>query len=752
MKRLAVVGAMILSSTFGILAVDDAAIRQLVTKHDYPALIEKLVAVRSSDAKAFTRSDYDYLLARTAELEGFIALAIVNYRSVVDRESALKPYALAHLASLMRTNGNLALERIYLRELLLLSEKGEIVSAAKDRLARNAFESANYKESIRIINLIASDGDTTSVENTRNLRAFLGEAYRMSGDVGKAKQIFDDILSKTVNLSQPDDAALTAVKNLDAINGSDPFLGEAEHWRRASIYQFNRYFVNARVHYEAVFAANRAGPNAAEALFQIGRGFAQQENFVEAIAWYERVLEQFSTSPIAKDALLQAAAGYSRVGKPKEAITRYESFIEKYPTDEKLDRAFLNIVDVDRDRGSDSDALKWCARTAETFKGKVPEALAIFAEARIHLAKEDWPGALAALDRLKALADLGGASSPGGATKSEVTFLRGFVLEQQQRYPEAIDAYLTLSDGRAEYYGWRSTERLAKLGENAAAKPSIDNSLREALDGLRSKDAEQKRQGALAVLRLTDDRQTREQALDVLRNLPKYRVPTFSSLESRSQSEAARRLLALGLTDEASPNKTTSDLAEIEGIWKKMPADFPLQLIPPEHLRVLYPAPFADELIEHAATRGVDPRFVLAIQRQESRFAPYARSDAAARGLMQFIHTTADRVSNQLGYAAFDDSELYDASVSIRFGSHYLAELFTMFPDRHEAVAAAYNGGETNVKRWLARVDSSQPERYLPEIVFGQSKDYAARVMANYRMYQYLYDERLALKSSARSE
>jgi hypothetical protein len=31
----------------------------------------------------------------------------------------------------------------------------------------------------------------------------------------------------------------------------------------------------------------------------------------------------------------------------------------------------------------------------------------------------------------------------------------------------------------------------------------------------------------------------------------------------------------------------------------------------------------------------------------------------------------------------------------------------------------------------------------VPEIVFSQSKDYAYKVMANYRMYRFLYDENL---------
>jgi hypothetical protein len=35
------------------------------------------------------------------------------------------------------------------------------------------------------------------------------------------------------------------------------------------------------------------------------------------------------------------------------------------------------------------------------------------------------------------------------------------------------------------------------------------------------------------------------------------------------------------------------------------------------------------------------------------------------------------------------------------------------------------------------------PDKYVPEIVFSQSKDYVYKVMANYRVYQMLYDKNL---------
>ena len=129
--------------------------------------------------------------------------------------------------------------------------------------------------------------------------------------------------------------------------------------------------------------------------------------------------------------------------------------------------------------------------------------------------------------------------------------------------------------------------------------------------------------------------------------------------------------------------------------------------------------------------------------RQESRFRPNVKSNAAARGLMQFISTTADRIAVDLGRTGFQQDELFHPPTAILFGSKYLADLFGLYPGMPDAVAASYNGGEDNMKRWLARSKSYEPDRYVPEIQFAQSKDYVQRVMANYRMYTPLYDERL---------
>ncbi len=751
---------------------------------DYTSALAELQKLAADDTKAFTTNNYDYLLARYAESNGQLGLAMASYQQVAARDSLLSTYALKHLSQIARSTGNLMLERMYLQQLILSSPDSLFAPPARQRISRNNFESGNYAETIMIVNAGYGASSYQSKKNIANIRedqALLAEAHLRSGKTEVAREMFNHLLATMPNAAQPDDVAQSAAKGLDLLDGGAEILGkkapdlaETEHLRRANIYQFNRDFTDAKLHFEAIVARFPNGANVLEAILQIGRGFVQKGDHVEALKWFERVQEQYPESVAAKDALLLSAPAYARVGKHKEALKRYQKFIEKYPTDEKLERAYLNTVDLHRDQGDDHEALKWCGKTREVFKGKLPETIATFTEARINMVRGDWPAALANLEHLSPVADLGG-TTPGGTTLAEVMFLKAYAFEQLKRYGEAVDTYLAIHDGRAEYYGWRATERLREMAKEETAGSFVTQKIGHLSAGLKSKDADARRKHALSILRLTDKPDIREQALTVLKaaikTLPKYSgLPDINppaEKKNEDQATAAGALLSLGLYDEAAPEieaagKTIpSDslavfyargdrgdraLSVVEPLWRKVPADYPIELIPRDQWLLLYPAVYDSQLRQATETYNVDPRLVLAIMRQESRFQPDIKSYAAARGLMQFISTTSTKVAESLGRTNFRQDELYYPPTAIKLGARYLSDLFTLFPKQPDAVAASYNGGEDNMKRWLSRSRSNQPERYVPEIMFAQSKDYVHRVMTNYRMYQLIYDEQLRLR------
>ncbi|MBC7909177.1 MAG: transglycosylase SLT domain-containing protein, partial [Pyrinomonadaceae bacterium] len=112
----------------------------------------------------------------------------------------------------------------------------------------------------------------------------------------------------------------------------------------------------------------------------------------------------------------------------------------------------------------------------------------------------------------------------------------------------------------------------------------------------------------------------------------------------------------------------------------------------------------------------------------------------------QLVVDTASKYAHRAGINNLKDEDLYRPAVSIQIGSEYLAELSRLFPNLPEAVIASYNGGEDNVARWLKRSGHHDGGIFASEVGFSETKGYVFKVMANYRAYRQLYDEKLMRK------
>ncbi|HMO80862.1 MAG TPA: transglycosylase SLT domain-containing protein [Pyrinomonadaceae bacterium] len=740
---------------------------------------------KENDDKA--TSGLEYLLCRSLEENDDLANAMACFSSFAKNGSPLTEYALWRRSRIAWKSGNLLLEKLLLKELDLCCPDSLLRTATRSRIARGAFESGDHSLALAELGRIApplARAKPSTGANSRLIRLFVAKANVGLGDMEEAREQFAVLLNSGKNSELPDSIALDAVRELDVIDrGRNPAsekvaaLSDGEHMKRGWVYHFNRDFRSARFHYLALIERNPLSSFAAEAVYQIGRGYSQELNFADAILWFERLVEQYPDSPPAKDGILQLASAYARVGKSRESISRYHLFIDKYPDDERLDRAYLNPVDVLRDQNSNTEALRRSKEAQEAFRGRTAEAQALFAEARTYISREEWEKAVNSIDRLMTMPDLGGVRVPGGTSRSEVTFLRGLCLEKMLRFDEAVDAYLSITDGRGEFYGWRATERLRLIAESEFGAEASATA-RSRLAVLADTGSQDERRRALQqMIRLTPDV---EKADSLLSRLEKtYAMisdygspPRFHSVDEveiadhpvkTGHATRAKMLSSLGLFDEAAPEAEAAGLAtgdrlndlylrgdrayrvvgSIERQWQKVPADFQVELIPAGTIRALYPAPYREALRREASARNVDPRFLLAIMRQETRFRPDAESVAGARGLMQFIPSTAERMAREARIDDFVNRDLFDPTVSIAFASIYTAEMFRMFPKQPAAVAAGYNGGEDNMQRWLKRSRSDEMDRYVAEIAYAQTKDYVFKVMANYRVYLAHYDEKL---------
>ena len=160
----------------------------------------------------------------------------------------------------------------------------------------------------------------------------------------------------------------------------------------------------------------------------------------------------------------------------------------------------------------------------------------------------------------------------------------------------------------------------------------------------------------------------------------------------------------------------------------------------------LYPAPYRQAILTAAKARKLDPRFILALIRQESVFKPLAKSPAGARGLLQLTMDAAQKYGPAAGLNSLRESQLYQPETSIMVGAEYIEYLTKLFPQMLEPIAASYNGGEDNVARWLKRAKQQDPGVFTSEVGFDETKGYVQKVMANYRVYRTLYTSDLIRK------
>jgi soluble lytic murein transglycosylase-like protein len=152
---------------------------------------------------------------------------------------------------------------------------------------------------------------------------------------------------------------------------------------------------------------------------------------------------------------------------------------------------------------------------------------------------------------------------------------------------------------------------------------------------------------------------------------------------------------------------------------------------------------YRSEILQFTKKNKIDPRFILAIMKQESSFRANAKSPAAARGLLQLVMDTAVKYKEKAGFPNLQPDDLYDPRTNIAVAAEYIGDLKDEFDGLYEAVAASYNGGEDNAARWLNRSKPKDPGIFAAEVGFAETKNYVFKVMNNYRVYRQLYDENL---------
>ncbi len=136
--------------------------------------------------------------------------------------------------------------------------------------------------------------------------------------------------------------------------------------------------------------------------------------------------------------------------------------------------------------------------------------------------------------------------------------------------------------------------------------------------------------------------------------------------------------------------------------------------------------PIAAEIDAAAHRHGVAPELLAIVTWVESRGVTDARSPIGARGLMQLMPKTAEKIARERGLVEHRAELLDDPRYNLDLGAYHLAELIADYGSGDELdadtialAAAAYNGGRKTADAWLGG-------RALPE----ETARYSALVVA----------------------
>lgn len=138
-------------------------------------------------------------------------------------------------------------------------------------------------------------------------------------------------------------------------------------------------------------------------------------------------------------------------------------------------------------------------------------------------------------------------------------------------------------------------------------------------------------------------------------------------------------------------------------------------------------------LIEKYAEKfKVEPELLAAIIYVESRFNKNSKSYRGAMGLMQLMPETAFWIAGELKHDGFDLNDLNDPETNIKFGSWYFSYLHEKFNGDLIKTVAAYNAGETNVRRWI---DNGWQGGIKEKLPFAETDNFVRRVISTKRYY-----------------
>lgn len=448
-------------------------------------------------------------------------------------------------------------------------------------------------------------------------------------------------------------------------------------------------------------------------LYRVGRGAWLGDRTEDAIAAYKVLAQTFPDAPDTGLGLIRLA----RLVEPQEALGYLDQVISRFP--DRAPEALLERAKALDSLGSAQSASQ--ARQSLLTQYSQSDAAA---ELRWTLAEQrmetgDVRGAWELAQQLV-------KDSPQSEYAPEAAFWLGKWAHQSGQ-PEAKTAFeYVLTHYPDSYYAWRSA---VYLGWDVGDFTNVRTKLPEVVK--------------------PPQRPVLPAGSDLLREL--YQLGQDRDAWSIWQVEFQNRMtptvaeqftdgvMRLGVGDHLEGIFMVSSLANREDPEER--SQYQTLKQEPFYWQAMYPFLYLQPIQTWSQERQLNPLLVTALIRQESRFEPNIRSVVGAVGLMQVMPDTGAWISEVTEYPTYN---LDNPDDNIRFGTWFLDYTHEEYSDNSLFAVASYNAGPGAVSDWITRFGFSDPDIFVEQIPYPETKGYVESVFENYWNYLRLYNPDVA--------
>ncbi len=483
-----------------------------------------------------------------------------------------------------------------------------------------------------------------------------------------------------------------------------PQLTPADWELIGSVYWENNQFTKAATAYAKA-------PKTAKSLYRTARGLQLDQRRDQAVVVYKQQVQQFPTAEETGTALLRLA----EIAPGKAVIPYLDQIINKFP--KQAPTALVKkaqLLESIKDNQSantawklllgkysnSEEAAEYCWKTALNRS-----------KSRDYVGAWQWAQPIA-------------IKNPKSILAPRASFWVGKWATMLGKKQEAHNAYkYVLSQFPQSYYAWRSARILGlDVGDF--------NNLRLMNPEIIPPQRPVPTAGSHAFKELYLLGQDRDAWFEWETEFKNKSQPTVAEQFTEGLMRLAKGENLSGITkiSKLEDRETSAEQEEYAALSKQI-----------SYWQARYPFPYFEEIVKWSTSRQVNPLLVTALIRQESMFQSKIKSTVGATGLMQVMPSTAAWIAPQINLD-MKTLDLENPNDNIMLGTWYLDHTHQQHGNNSMLAIASYNAGPSNVAKWLQTIPKEDPDEFVEEIPFSETRNYVRQVLGNYWNYLRLYN------------